>query len=1102
MPITNLDRDYGVQPSIVRMTTTDDLGTITASNYLIEQQPFIALIKGGSFTFVNSDVVCIYYQGGHGFFELSDDFSTLVKISGGSSLIIDGTPNEIDVNTVGDVVTLSISSTLVVPPGATATSPSASNNVATKGYVDAVAGAGGLTCYAASAGILTGYVYNNGASGIGATLTAPSDGVFVLDGITVPVNQPILYKQNDDGGGIYNGIYIVTSAGSVSAPAILTRASYYDTPSQINGSSLIPIQNGNTNAGTAWLNSSIISSVGSDPIIFISFGLPSGVLSPSLGGTGIDNATNTLTINADSIIDQDVSTAGNPDFASAIIGGLTLSGTSILASGAHLFLNSTSGITQIGNFLEPAIPTFFQVCIVDQQADIAIGTFSNSANLAPNFDFIKSRSTVGGTRVTVQNGDELGVMQWFADDGIDLTNLAASMVLNVQGTVSTGLVPAVLIFSTCNETTGIQEVMNLDSNQNLNLSNPLSTSSGGLGLINPTVHGLLVGEGSSPVNSLVLGAGQILVGTTSGDPAITAINSGQNILVSNGSGTITVGFTGILPIASGGTNVSSVTIAPTASSFAGWDANSNLSANNFLPKIQPIVTAGATTILTNASAYSTQFTGTLDQTVQFPVVTTFSLPGASFQIINDSSGTVTVTSSGGNTIQVLSPNTTAIITNTLGTGTTDASWSSNYSASSSLILPLSPDQGGTGIATPALGSILIAQGSDPMDLIILAPGELLIGTGTVPAASTLNSGSNISISNGVGTIEIDTIADPIFNSVTGGNVLISDNILTTTGGDLLIAPTVGNTIVGSIVPNVALAKLLVADIIQAIFAVGSFVNDVATDEPIIEFVKSRSSNPNTRAAVENGDSLGDLNWVADDGTTLTNISASISVLVGDNVSTGIVPGSLFFSTTNTSGVLEPAIIISDSQIVTLANPLEVDSGGLGLNTTVNQSVLTADDSGNPVWIALTDGQFIIGSTSGSPAAANITAGTGINIANSSNGVTISTTGASGLAVVAVSGTTQVAAVDTVYYCQNSALTTITLPTTFALGDVIGVKGVGAGGWILVAATGDVINVGNSVTSSGGSVASSNQYDTIFISGIVANTQWSMDNAVTNEFTLS
>ncbi len=54
----------------------------------------------------------------------------------------------------------------------------------------------------------------------------------------------------------------------------------------------------------------------------------------------------------------------------------------------------------------------------------------------------------------------------------------------------------------------------------------------------------LVTNGSGVPAWQALSAGQILVGTTSGAPAATAINSGSGILVANGSGSITVSATG------------------------------------------------------------------------------------------------------------------------------------------------------------------------------------------------------------------------------------------------------------------------------------------------------------------------------------------------------------------------------------------------------------------------------------------------------------------------------------------------------------------------------------------------------------------------------
>jgi hypothetical protein len=62
--------------------------------------------------------------------------------------------------------------------------------------------------------------------------------------------------------------------------------------------------------------------------------------------------------------------------------------------------------------------------------------------------------------------------------------------------------------------------------------------------------------------------------------------------------------------------------------------------------------------------------------------------------------------------------------------------------------------------------------------------------------------------------------------------------------------------------------------------------------------------------------------------------------------------------------------------------------------TANRAVLTTGATGVPVLTALaTDGQLIIGSTAGVPAAATLTAGTGITITNGSNSISIAANGA-------------------------------------------------------------------------------------------------------------
>lgn len=158
----------------------------------------------------------------------------------------------------------------------------------------------------------------------------------------------------------------------------------------------------------------------------------------------------------------------------------------------------------------------------------------------------------------------------------------------------------------------------------------------------------------------------------------------------------------------------------------------------------------------------------------------------------------------------------------------------------------------------------------------------------------------------------------------------------------------------------------------------------------------------------------------------------------------------------------------------------------------NRAVLTSGATGIPVMTALaTDGQLIVGSTAGAPAAATLTAGTGISITNASNSITISVTG-SGLAVATISGTTQAAAVNTTYIALNAGQTTVTLPAVYAVGEVIQLVGATAntGGWIVTASAGDTIRYNNSTTSAGGTLTSAAVAgQTVEMVCDVANTSW-------------
>jgi hypothetical protein len=92
--------------------------------------------------------------------------------------------------------------------------------------------------------------YNNGASGVGATLTATADGALVIDGNTSNTNDRVLIKNEATSAN--NGIYVVTQTGSVSTPYILTRSDDFDIPADIP-TAFVFVEDGTVNAATGWV---------------------------------------------------------------------------------------------------------------------------------------------------------------------------------------------------------------------------------------------------------------------------------------------------------------------------------------------------------------------------------------------------------------------------------------------------------------------------------------------------------------------------------------------------------------------------------------------------------------------------------------------------------------------------------------------------------------------------------------------------------------------------------------------------------------------------------------------------------------------------------
>jgi len=166
--------------------------------------------------------------------------------------------------------------------------PTLNLQAATKQYVDTVAATGFTVhpsvVYATAAALPTN-TYNNGASGVGATLTATVNGALTVDGSAVTTSQRILVQN--EVASANNGCYTVTSTGTAGTPYILTRATDFDTAGagEIANNAYFFVTAGSTNAGSAFILSQTAAiTVGTTALPFTLF---SDQLN-YVGGTNID----------------------------------------------------------------------------------------------------------------------------------------------------------------------------------------------------------------------------------------------------------------------------------------------------------------------------------------------------------------------------------------------------------------------------------------------------------------------------------------------------------------------------------------------------------------------------------------------------------------------------------------------------------------------------------------------------------------------------------------------------------------------------------------------------------------------------------------------
>ncbi len=157
--------------------------------------------------------------------------------------------------------------------------------------------------------------YDNGASGVGATLTSNVNEAFQTDGQDPSVDDIILVK--DQTTPAENGVYVLTTLGDIATPWVLTRANYFDSSTEIKPGDIVVVLHGDIYHNTGWVETAEVSVVGTDPINFVEFGL-SGTVTQVTGTTDqIDvvngSTTPVISISGDYVGQDSITTLGTID---------------------------------------------------------------------------------------------------------------------------------------------------------------------------------------------------------------------------------------------------------------------------------------------------------------------------------------------------------------------------------------------------------------------------------------------------------------------------------------------------------------------------------------------------------------------------------------------------------------------------------------------------------------------------------------------------------------------------------------------------------------------------------------------------------------------